>query len=224
MRDNWKKCQLQEISVITMGQSPKGSSYNYEQIGVPLLNGAADYKGSLFRPKKFTNDPTKLCEKGDILLGIRATIGNLTYADRQYCIGRGLASIKIDEKYANKAYIFHLLVNIVDDLKKVSGGSIIKGIKKDHLTKLSINLPTIGEQKEIVKILDQAFESIDKAKANIERNIENAKELFQSKANQIFSQAGKGWEETNIGEIGKVSMCKRILKHQTSQRLLILKF
>ena len=217
MRDNWKKCQLQEISVITMGQSPKGSSYNYEQIGVPLLNGAADYKGSLFRPKKFTNDPTKLCEKGDILLGIRATIGNLTYADRQYCIGRGLASIKIDEKYANKAYIFHLLVNIVDDLKKVSGGSIIKGIKKDHLTKLSINLPTIGEQKEIVKILDQAFESIDKAKANIERNIENAKELFQSKANQIFSQAGKGWEETNIGEIGKVSMCKRILKHQTSQ-------
>jgi len=217
MKDNWKKFQLQEISVITMGQSPKGSSYNNEQIGVPLLNGAADYKGSLFRPKKFTNDPTKLCEEGDILLGIRATIGNLTYADRQYCIGRGLASIKIDEKYANKAYIFHLLDNIVEDLKKVSGGSIIKGIKKDHLTKLIINLPTIEEQKEIVEILDKSFESIEKAKANIEKNIENAKELFQSKSNQIFSQAGEGWEETNIGEIGKVSMCKRILKHQTSQ-------
>ncbi|NQU32624.1 MAG: restriction endonuclease subunit S [Bacteroidetes bacterium] len=82
---------------------------------------------------------------------------------------------------------------------------------------MAFTYPTcFTEQKQIVAILDKAFEAIAKAKANIERNIENAKELFQSKLNEIFSQKGEGWEEKSLGELGKVSMCKRILKKQTT--------
>ena len=64
-----------------------------------------------------------------------------------------------------------------------------------------ISIPPLGEQKEIVSILDDAFASIDKAKANIERNIENAKELCQSKLNEVFSQTGEGWEEKMIDDM-----------------------
>lgn len=66
-------------------------------------------------------------------------------------------------------------------------------------------------------ILDEAFEAIDQAKANIEQNIENAEELFQSKLNEIFSERGEGWEEEKLGELGRVSMCKRIYKKETSK-------
>lgn len=84
-----------------------------------------------------------------------------------------------------------------------------------HYSKIPIPIPPLQEQQQIVSILDQAFEAIDQAKANIEKNIVNAKELFQSKLNAIFSQKGDGWEERSLGELGKVTMCKRILKSQT---------
>ena len=63
-----------------------------------------------------------------------------------------------------------------------------------------ISIPPLNEQKEIVSILDDAFASIDKAKANIERNIENAKELFQSKLNEIFSQTKYALEK-KLGDV-----------------------
>jgi len=87
---------------------------------------------------------------------------------------------------------------------------------KSDLLKILIPIPPLAEQKQIVTILDSAFTKIDQAKANIEKNIVNAKELFQSKLNEIFCQKGNGWEEKSLGEIGKISMCKRILKKQTN--------
>jgi len=85
----------------------------------------------------------------------------------------------------------------------------------------SLWLPPLPEQKAIVKILDEAFAKIDQANANIEKNIENAKELFQSKLNEIFSQRNalssskggegdalslpKGWEEKKLGEVVDIS-------------------
>ena len=82
---------------------------------------------------------------------------------------------------------------------------------------------SLEDQRTIVAKLDQAFAAIDQAKANIEKNIANAKELFQSKLNQIFAkntlsietENKEGWEIKTLGELGKVSMCKRILKNQT---------
>ena len=65
-------------------------------------------------------------------------------------------------------------------------------------------IPPLPEQQQIVAILDKAFAAIDKAKANIERNLLNAKELFQSELNQIFSQKGEGWVEKKLGDIGIV--------------------
>ena len=66
---------------------------------------------------------------------------------------------------------------------------------------LEIDLPSFEEQKRIVAILDEAFAAIDQAQANIEKNIDNAKELFQSKLNEIFSQKGEGWEEKTFKDV-----------------------
>ena len=132
----------------------------------------------------------------------------------------GLTISAKDKKLINEQFLNYQMLSLNDTIYSLARGTAQKNLNVDEFKNLSLSFPnSIQEQKEIVEILDQAFESIEKAKANIEKNIENAKELFQSKANQIFSQAGEGWEETNIGEIGKVSMCKRILKHQTSQPL-----
>lgn len=61
-----------------MGQSPKSDTYNNEDIGLPLLNGAADFKGRVVSPNKWTSDPKKVTEPGDYVFGVRATLGLTT--------------------------------------------------------------------------------------------------------------------------------------------------
>lgn len=81
---------------------------------------------------------------------------------------------------------------------------LIGGVSKGRFNSITIPVPPLTEQKRIVAILDEAFDAIDQAKANIERNIENAEELFQSKLNAVFSERGEGWEERRLGDLSVV--------------------
>jgi len=88
----------------------------------------------------------------------------------------------------------------------VNFSEIITGSAQPQITQTSLNpllvpIPSVKEQKEIVSIIDNAFDSLNKAIDNIERNIENAKELFQSRLNEIFSQTGEGWEKKKFQDV-----------------------
>jgi Restriction endonuclease S subunits len=80
---------------------------------------------------------------------------------------------------------------------------------------IPVALPSLPEQHRIVAILDEAFDGIATAKANTEQNLQNARALFESHLQQVFTERGERWVEKPLGEIGKVSMCKRIFKDQT---------
>lgn len=90
------------------------------------------------------------------------------------------------------------------DFENYRTGSTIPHVYYKVYKNAQFPLVGIEEQKQIVSILDKAFAVIDQAKANIEKNIENAKELFQSKLNEIFSQKGDGWEENELKDIGVI--------------------
>ena len=96
-------------------------------------------------------------------------------------------------------FLYYYLLSV--DFSKYFTGSTIPHIYFKDYKSEPFPVLAPNEQKEIVEILDQAFESIEKAKANIERNIENAKELFQSKLNRIFSKAGQGWKKNTLKEV-----------------------
>ena len=155
---------------------------------------------------------------GDILLAKNGTTGVAAIVDRDivFDIYVSLAWLRPKGEITSE----YLLQFINSPLAKKQFNSRLKGIGVPNLhlkeiKEVKIPIPPLSEQQAIVKKLDAAFALIDQAKANIEKNIQNAKELFQSKLNQIFSQKGEGWEERKLGEIGKVCMCKRIMKHQT---------
>ena len=110
------------------------------------------------------------------------------------------------------------LLYLNDYIYSLSKGSAQKNLDVPAFRKTKITFPkSISEQQEIVSILDDAFESIERAKSNAEQNLKNAKELFESYLQNIFENKGQDWEETTLGEIGKVSMCKRVLKNQTTR-------
>jgi len=117
------------------------------------------------------------------------------------------------DKVLDNWIIYFLNVN---DLSEHITGLTVQKLNQGKLREIEIPLPPLSEQKRILKILDEVFEKTTKAKENVEKNLKNSKELFESYLQSIFTKKGKDWEEKILGDIGKPSMCKRILKHQTS--------
>lgn len=100
----------------------------------------------------------------------------------------------------DKDYLFYWFQRI--DLAELSNGTSIPQINNYSFNNVYISYPkSHAEQQHIVSILDQAFAAIDQAKANVQKNLNNAKELFQSELNTIFSQKGEGWVEKKLGDL-----------------------
>ncbi len=118
-------------------------------------------------------------------------------------------------------YLFWFLLS--DDFLKqkdfLSGDGIMGGLKNSSLAKISIRTPELSEQKEIVKILDQVFESMEEAEANIKKNIENAKQLYKSKLNQIFTPKDNSWEERPLGELAEFKNGLNFKKSSKSEKI-----
>ena len=108
----WRVEPLQRLAVVTMGASPKGDTYNQTGAGTPLINGPAQF-GPFFPAKtKWTTAPTKVSEAGDLVLCVRgSTTGRRVVSDGEYCLGRGVCSIRSrtgDQEYARLAVHFAL--------------------------------------------------------------------------------------------------------------------
>jgi len=121
-----------------------------------------------------------------------------------------------DNFLSNFLCYFQMSDKYLKDVQSGVSGATRQRISRKNLGLIEIPLPPLPEQQRIVAILDEAFATIAKAKANAQQNLQNAKELFESYLQGVFENKGEGWEEKTLGEIGKPSMCKRILKHQTS--------
>jgi len=102
----------------------------------------------------------------------------------------------------NKRFLDYQILSLNDIIYSLGRGTAQKNLNVDKFRQLNLFYPTnLNEQKRIVAKLDQCFEAIDKARANVERNPQNARDLFQSKLNEIFSQRGEGWVEKRLGEV-----------------------
>jgi type I restriction enzyme S subunit len=148
---------LSEVCHIVMGQAPSGASYNQVGEGLPLIAGAGDFGEIYPKPKKFTKEPTNVANSGDIIMCIRATIGNLNLADRQVCLGRGVAGLRPKNCGLNSQYLWHWLSYNNPNLEKLGKGSTFKQVvRADIEGQLFSVLPEPGEQKRIATILDKA--------------------------------------------------------------------
>lgn len=133
--------------------------------------------------------------------------GKLGIASELYnAIGFGSSEFIVyrpsDKVVSEYLYYFLNQQSFRDRGKAVMTGAVgHKRIPKDFYEEFLIPIPPLEEQQQIVEILNEAFEAIEQAQTNINKNIENAQELFQSKLNDIFSQTGEGWAEKSLGDI-----------------------
>ncbi len=139
-----------------MGQAPEGDTYNSEGAGWPLIAGAGDF-GDLYPAiRKFTTATNvRLCEPGDLVLGIRASIGEKVLADSVYCLGRGVAGLR-PRAPLDRQYLWHWISYNSHELARRGRGATFKQVNKSDLVAWTIPLPRIEEQQRIASVLDGA--------------------------------------------------------------------
>ena len=195
----WSLVKIGEVCDVIAGQSPEGKYYNTHSDGLPFYQGKKEFGDKFIsQPSSWTSKVTKVAIAGDILMSVRAPVGPINFSTQKCCIGRGLAAIRASDR-VNRDFLFYSLLS-KQDVIKGNEGAVFSSINKTQIGQLEIPLPPIPEQQLIVSILDQAFADIEKARANAEKNLKNARELFDSYLNQVFRQRGEGWVEETLGQ------------------------
>ena len=148
---NVKKGMLQDIAEITMGLSPDGSSYNEKQLGIIFFQGRAEFSDRFPKIRLYTSQPKRMAMRNDILMSVRAPVGDINIAHHDCCIGRGLASIR--SKYNHQSFLFYTTLNLKKYLDRFnSEGTVFGAISKDALNTIPIDIPSEGKIKHFEQI------------------------------------------------------------------------
>ena len=178
----WRVVRLGEVAAILMGQSPPSESYNSEGIGLPFLQGKAEFGEVYPTPIKWCSRPLRISPPGAILLSVRAPVGDVNLAPFQCCIGRGLAAICANEK-VDTAFLFHWLRLAKPKLEEHGTGTTFQSINRNVLENFPIPLPPLPEQRAIAHVL----RTVQRAKEATEGVIAALKELKKSLMQHLFT-------------------------------------
>lgn len=194
-----------KVSTIIMGQSPPSSTYNKTR-GLPFLQGKAEFGEINPIPNVCCDNPQKIAERNDILISVRAPVGDVNLADDVYCIGRGLAAIRTEKSYLNNNFLFYYLNQSKNRFESISMGSTFKAIRKGELEKFIIPIPPLPEQQKIAEILSTADQAIQKSTEIIAKTERLKKGMIQ----KLFTE-GIGHVEFKNSPIGKIPLEWKIL-------------
>ncbi len=167
--EGWCDKTLSQIANITMGQSPEGRSYNDEGVGTIFYQGSTDFGWLFPTTRQYTTAPSRMAKKGDILLSVRAPVGDMNIANTDCCIGRGLAAL--NSKTGSDGFLFYVMKyfkQIFD--RRNSEGTTFGSITKNDLHSLTLAYPT----PDLLKKYDDVVTNYNKM--IFERSLEN-KEL-----------------------------------------------
>ena len=146
------KYKLKEIADITMGQSPKGNTYNNKKDGKAFLQGRKTFGRMYPTIDTWTTEPKKTAKTESILMSVRAPVGDINIANDEICIGRGLCSINAIN--GNNKYLYYLLLNNKANIIRKSSGTVFDSINKEQLEEMILDVHKYEEQRKIVAILN----------------------------------------------------------------------
>lgn len=193
MREGWEVKRLSDCIKLKSGNNLTSKNMIHGDIPVYGGNGISGYHNQYN------------LEGNQIVIGrVGALCGNVRYIDERIWLTDNafkVSEFKYDFDYEFLTYLLNE-VNLRNYARQSAQPVISNSSIKDVLLTFPIS---VSEQKRIVKTLDLAFKQIDRAKENLEKNLNNAKELFASKLNEVFSQRGEGWEEKTLKEVCEIT-------------------
>jgi len=215
MKKGWETKDLAAVSAINYGYTESASS---EPVGPRFLR-ITDIQDDQV---DWDNVPYCKIEKAD-LPKYRLASGDIVFARTGATTGKSFlvneppeavfASYLIRLRLLDKkllpefVLLFFQTAGYWQSIKDGSSGSAQGGFNATKLGALTIPVPPLAEQQRIVGLLDEAFEGLVTAKANAEKNLQNARALFESHLQSVFTQRGPGWVEKPLGEVADLLDC-----------------
>ncbi|HEP1445520.1 TPA: restriction endonuclease subunit S [Streptococcus pyogenes] len=204
----WEEKELGDVVQITMGQSPSSQNYTTNPSDYILVQGNADIKNGYVFPRVWTTQITKQADKGDIILSVRAPVGDVGKTNYHVIIGRGVAAIKGNE------FIFQILKYLkeIGYWKRISTGSTFDSISSSNIKYAKIQIPSLPEQEaigELFQTVDQLIQLQDQKLATLKEQKQTfLRKMFPAqgqKVPEIRLQGFDGeWEEKKLGEISRM--------------------
>ena len=169
---HWEVRRLKQAVTLMMGQSPPGDECSEKPIGLPFLQGCAEFGERHPSPVQFCRAPQKVSPTGSILLSVRAPVGRLNIADQEYGIGRGLCALLPHKRVLQTAFARYHLEVLEHGLRLASTGSTYDAVSVGDVGNQPLLVPPLAEQAAIAAYLDKQTAAIDAATARARREIE----------------------------------------------------
>lgn len=179
--EDWEEGKIEEEFAFTMGQSPKGSSFNEDSIGIPMFQGNADFGFRFPTERVYTTEPTRLAEPMDTLISVRAPVGDQNMALVKCCIGRGVAAFryKINKEYYT--YTYFKMKSLMTEIKQFNEtGTVFGSISKFDFENLNIIIPSQDLVEKFEKIARPINDKIIKNALQI-RTLSNLRDTLLPK-------------------------------------------
>ena len=155
----WAEGVLSDVADITMGQSPKGDTYNEEGIGTVFFQGRGEFGFRFPTRRLFTTDPKRMAQSNDVLMSVRAPVGDLNVAYEPCCIGRGLGAIRSKDNH--QSFVLYTVFSLREKLDMFNGeGTVFGSINRNALNSMPITIPPMDKLdrfEEIVAPMDAAI-------------------------------------------------------------------
>ena len=181
------KIKLKDCCTIIAGQSPESKYYNSTGEGLPFFQGKADF-GLLYpNIRAYCSQPTKIAEKDDILLSVRAPVGPTNLSPGKVCIGRGLTAIRPDSSIRLK-YLLYFFRYYEAQLQKSGTGTTFKAITQSVIKNIEVPVPSLDEQERIVSKIEELFSKLDASVAELQTAKEKLKVYRQAVLKEAFAE------------------------------------
>lgn len=204
MSFNFEKLKLN--AQIISGQSPSSQDCNTNGVGIPFLQGCAEF-GDLFpTPKQHCTAVKKISRSNDILMSVRAPVGAINRSNIEYGIGRGLCAIRSREN-ANSRFLEYAIFSQIPALKTLATGSTFEAVSKSDIENLPIPIAPLPNQIAIANFLDRETAKIDELIANLERLIALLKEKRQAVISHAVTKGlnpNANMKDSGIDWIGEI--------------------
>ena len=195
-----KVSKLKDCCTIIAGQSPESKYYNSNSDGLPFFQGKADF-GELYPSiRVYCSQPTKIAEKDDILLSVRAPVGPTNLAPCKVCIGRGLTAIRPSEVLLTR-YVLLFFRYFEAQLASKGTGTTFKAITQDVVKNLEIPIPPLPEQERIVARIEELFSQLDAGVETLKKTKAQLAVYRQAVLKEAFNSAEVDCKMLPIAEI-----------------------
>lgn len=211
MKKGWTTKKISEVCEIKGGGTPSKAVARFWQGDIPWVS-PKDMKFDVISDSidHITNEAvakssTSLIPQNAVLMvvrsGILANIVPVAVSGRELTINQDLKAICPDKSLIPKFLFYFFKSKMNELLSMVSRGATVHRLMTDQIREIEILVPSLSEQQRIVAILDEAFAGIATAKANAEKNLQNARAIFESHLNDIFTKRGNNWKERTLNEV-----------------------